>query len=288
MSVHLDSDLLRTFVAVADTANFTKAADTVGRTQSAVSMQMKRLEEMVGAELFERGPRGVALTRRGGELLINARRVVALIDETAAALTAPPLDGHVRIGIPEEYGATILSRALSAFAKTHKQVEVLVRYARSSRQLESLQRGDLDLAVIFEWESEPQGEVLMVDPTVWTTSEVHRIHEERPVPIALYESAGWCSDFAIALLDRRGIDYRVIYRSGTGSGLKVAVSSGLAIAPLSRSNIPVGCRELTKEDGFGLIDTSNVTMHRRPGATGEAVSAMADAIRDAFRSGSAV
>ena len=287
MSVHLDSDLLRTFVAVADTANFTRAAHAVGRTQSAVSMQMKRLEEMVGSALFERGPRGVTLTRRGNELLSNARRVVALIDETAASIAAPPLGGQVRIGIPEEYGATVLTRALSVFSKAHRQVEVLVRYGSSPRQMDALQRGDLDLAVIFEWESEPRGEVLMVDPTVWTVSETHHVHEERPVPIALYESQGWCTDFAIELLDKRNIEYRIVYRSGTGGGLKVAVSSGLAIAPLSRSNIPAGCRELTEADGFGVIDSSKVVMYRRASASGEAVGAMAEAIRDAFRSNSA-
>lgn len=286
MSVHLDSDLLRTFVAVADTANFTKAADVVGRTQSAVSMQMKRLEEMVGSALFERGPRGVTMTRRGHDLLLNARRVVALIDETAASIAAPPLGGHVRIGIPEEYGATILSRALNNFAKTHRQVEVLVRYSCSSVQMDALRRGDLDIAVIFEWETEPAGDILMVDPTVWAVSEIHRVHGEMPIPIALYENDSWCMDFAIASLENRGIDYRVVYRSDTSGGLKLAVASGLAIAPLSRSNIPAGCRELTDADGFGLIDSSNVVMYCRPGAAGEAVSAMADAIRDAFRSDS--
>lgn len=284
MPIHLDSDLLRTFVAVADTANFTRAADTVGRTQSAVSMQMKRLEEMVGAALFERGPRGVALTRRGNELLVNARRVVALIDETAASILAPPLGGHVRIGIPEEYGATVLSRALSAFSKTHRQVEVLVRYACSSAQMEAMNRGELDIAVIFEWETEPEGEVLMVDPTVWAVSDTHGVHEELPVPIALYEDDSWCMDFAIASLENRRLDYRVVYRSGTSGGLQLAVASGLSIAPLSRSNIPPGCRELTEADGYGVIDSSNVVMYCRPGGTSDAVSAMAEAIRDAFRS----
>ncbi|MBO6537884.1 MAG: LysR family transcriptional regulator [Rhizobiaceae bacterium] len=287
MPTHLDSDLLRTFVSVADTRNFTRAAHEVGRTQSAVSMQMKRLEAIVGEPLFERGPRGVALTVRGGELLINARRVVDLIDETAAALQARNLDGRVRIGIPEEYSANVLSRALSAFAKAHRQVEVLVRYGRSSFHMDALERGDIDLAVVFEWEANPQGEVLMKDPTVWATSEVHYVHDERPVPVALYESAGWCSEFATDLLNALGIDYRIAYRSDTASGLRLAVSSGLAIAPLSRSNIPAGCRELTEADGFGLIDSSSVVLYRRPGATGEATGAMADAIREAFRAANA-
>ena len=106
-------------MAIAETGNFTKAAEQVSRTQSAVSMQMKRLEEIVGDALFERGSRGVWLTRKGSDLLGNARRIVSLLDETAAQIGAPPLQGPVRIGIPEEYGFSVLSRALGAFAKRH-------------------------------------------------------------------------------------------------------------------------------------------------------------------------
>jgi DNA-binding transcriptional LysR family regulator len=278
----LDSDLLRTFVAVAETGNFTKAAEQAGRTQSAVSMQMKKLEGMVGDSLFERGSRGVALTRRGGELIANARRIVSLLDETAASMTAAPLGGPVRIGIPAEYGHSILSRALGAFAKRHPQVEVTVRYAHSGSQMRSLAAGELDLAVVFEWESSSGGEVLMHDPTVWVTSNLHQMHEERPVPIALYNRDGWCRDFAIKSLEQRGLAYRVAYTSDTNGGLKLAVTSGLAIAPISRSNIPADCRELGAADGFGDIDSSNVVLHRNPTVSGEAIDGMEEAIREAF------
>ncbi|MER8635279.1 LysR substrate-binding domain-containing protein [Mesorhizobium sp. M0664] len=282
MRPNLDSDLLRTFVAVADTGNFTKAAERAGRTQSAVSMQMKRLEGMIGDSLFERGSRGVVLTQRGGELIANARRIVSLLDETAASMVAAPLGGPVRIGIPEEYGHAILSRALGAFAKRHPQVDITVRYAHSGAQIAALAAGELDLAVVFEWQDLSGGEVLMHDPTVWVTSELHHMHEERPVPIALYNRAGWCKDFAIKSLEQRGLAYRVAYTSDTNGGLRLAVTSGLAIAPISRSNIPAGCRELTAADGFGDIDSSNVVLRRNPNASGEAIDGMEEAIREAF------
>src|SRR5690606_28603925 len=110
------------------------------------------------------------------------------------SLSAPALDGKVRIGIPEEYGASVLSRALSAFDNVHPNVEIMVRYACSSAQKAALEAGELDLAVVFEWREVPRGTVLTVDPTVWVTSETHRLHEERPLPIALYENSGWCTD----------------------------------------------------------------------------------------------
>lgn len=282
MVIHLDSDLLRTFVAVAETGNFTKAAEHVNRTQSAVSMQIKRLEDMVGEMLFLRGSRGVALTRKGNELLSNARRIVSLLDETAASMSAPPLDGPVRIGIPEEYGHAILSQALGVFAKRHPQVEITVKYAHSASQMAALNAGELDLAVVFEWQNYSDGEVLMRDPTVWVTSDLHRVHEETPLPIAIYQNSGWCRDFAIKLLEQRNLDFRVAYTSDTSGGLRLAVTSGLAIAPISRSNIPAGCRELTAADGFGDIDSSNVVLHRNPSASSEAIDGMANAIREAF------
>lgn len=284
MSLHLDGDLLRTFVAVADTGNFTRAAEIVARTQSAVSMQMKRLEETVGEPLFARGARGVALTNKGGQLIGNARRIVALLDETAAQMMPGALDGRVRIGIPEEYGQTFISQALHAFARRHPGVEISVRFGCSADHLAKVRAGELDIAVIFEWQDFSDGEILMTDPTVWVTSDTHFQHERSPLPIALYGSSGWCRDFALRSLESRGIAFRTAYVSDTNGGLKLAAASGLAIAPISRSNIPAGCRELTAEDGFGDIDTSHVVMHVNASARGAAVAGMAEAIRDAFRS----
>lgn len=282
MSVRLDSELLRTFLAVAESGNFTRAAETVGRTQSAISMQIKRLEEVVGDILFERGARGVSLTERGADLVGNARRIVSLLDETASLMRAAPLGGPVRIGLPEEYGQPVLSRALGAFAKRHSQVEVTVRFGYSVSQLAALAAGELDLAVVFEWQKPSGAEVLMHDPTVWVTSNHHHRHLERPLPVAVYSREGWSREYVLGSLERRGIDYRFAYTSDTTNGLALAVTAGLAVAPISRSNIPTDCRELTEADGFGQIDTTRVVLHRNPRARTEAVDVMADAIREAF------
>jgi DNA-binding transcriptional LysR family regulator len=284
-AMQLDSDLLRTFVAISESGNFTKAADRVGRTQSAVSMQMKRLETIVGEALFERGSRGVSLTRKGSELLGSARRIVSLLDDTVSQLSAPPLDGPVKIGLPEEYGDSMLTQALAAFAKRHQQVQVSANYGSSSSNLARLRKRELDLAIVFEWSDPAEGEVLMRDPTVWVMSERHDLLAEKPVPVALYENSAWCIDFAIKSLERMKLDYRIAYRSATTSGLRLAVRSGFAIAPVSRSNIPAGCRELTARDGFGDIDKSNVVLHRNPKSRALAVDGMAEAIREAFGAG---
>lgn len=283
MTPPLDSDLLRTFLAVAASGNVTRAAEKVGRTQSAVSIQIKRLEETLGENLFERGSRGVTLTPQGRALLVNATRIIGLLDETAASMRAKPLGGPVRIGIPEEYGYTVLPRALAAFANQHPQVEVTVKCGYSAAQLAAIDADELDLAVIFDPEQPANGEVLFVDPTVWVTSEVHCVHENAVIPVAVYERSNWCKKYAIGSLEDSRIPYRIAYSCDTSGGLKIAVVSGLAIAPLASSNIPPGCRALTESDGFPVIDSSNVVLRRNPRMKSDAIEGMAEVIRDAFR-----
>lgn len=281
----LDSDLLRTFVAVAESGSFTRAAQIVGRTQSAISQQMRRLEDFAGRPLFERGSRGVVPTRLGAQLLISARRVVSLIEETGSVLRASPLTGPVRLGLPEEYGHAVLDRALGTFARRHPDVEVTVRHGPSSENLARIEMNDLDMAVLFDWRDTPGNDVLRHDPTVWVTSELHRIHERAPLPIALYADSSWCTDYAVASLVRRDVAYRVAFTSHTTGGLKLAVTSGLAVAPLSRSNIPAGCRELTAGEGYDIVDASRLVLRVNRRSRSDAFETMRLAIHEAFHSG---
>lgn len=278
----LESDLLRIFVAVAQAGNVTHAAERLGRTQSAVSMQVRKLEDSVGVMLFERGPRGVALTLEGKRLLPYARRIVGLVDETTAAMRTTPLDGPVRVGIPEEYNQTVLPNALAAFAEIHPNIEVTVLCGYTAQQLAALDADELDLAIIFDWCDGIAGELLAVDPTVWVSSVAHNRHLERPVPVALYWRSSWCRDFALRSLERYALPYRIAYTCDTSGGLRSAIVSGLTIAPLSRSNIPLGARELTVADGFPPIDSSRVVLKRNPRRGGPAIDGMADMIRKSF------
>lgn len=282
MAPLLESDLLRIFVAVAEAENFTRAADLIGRTQSAVSMQVRRLEETAGVALFERGPRGVSLTADGARLLPYARRIVGLVDETTAVMRAKPLDGAVRVGIPEEYSQTVLPRALAAFSETHPATEVTVMCGYTVQQMEALEAGRLDLAVIFDWREGVSGELLAIDPTVWVTSVAHNRHLERPVPVAVYWRSSWCREFGLRSLDLHAIAHRTAYTCDTSGGLRSAIASGLAIAPLSRSTIPPGARELTLADGFPQIDSSRVVLKRNPRRASPAIDGLADTIRKAF------
>jgi DNA-binding transcriptional LysR family regulator len=125
--------------------------------------------------------------------------------------------------------------------------------------------------------------LLAVDPTVWAGSIAHNRHLERPVPIAVYWRSSWCREFALRSLERHTIPYRIAYTCDTSGGLCSAVTSGLAVAPVSRSNIPAGARELTMADGFPQIDSSRVVLKRNPRRGGPAIEGMTEMIRKSFR-----
>lgn len=283
MSARLDTELLRTFAAVADSGSFTRAAGLVGRTQSAVSMQIKKLEQAAGRPLFARQARGVRLTAQGQTLLVRARQILALLDQAADALGGDPLEGLVTVGIPEEYGSTILPLMLAHFAQSQPSVEVTVRCEPSPTLEAALAAREVDLAVLVVGGGRGQGEVLVRDPTVWVTSARHRVHEQDPVPVALFDPACWWRDRALEMLEQRWRAYRVAYTSRSVAGLQAAVSSGLAIAVLARSTVPPGSRILTDQEGYADLPGSEIVLRHRVGASSRAAAGMADAIRDAFR-----
>lgn len=282
MAAPLDSDLMRAFLAVADAGSVSRAAERIGRTQSAVSMQIRRLEDSLGQPLFERLARGVALTPRGAQLEPYARRVVGLLDEAAVALREKPLAGPVRIGLPDEYIETVLPHALAAFSQRHPAVEVTVRVDFTAQQMVALADDNLDLAVVFTPSQPTEGEVLGVDPTVWVTSVAHERHRERPLPICTYFRSDWCRDYALRSLDLHGLPWRAAVECDTSAAMRAAAAAGLALAPLSRSSIPRGCRELTAGDGFPIVDTSRIVLKRNPRGTSPAIEALAVVLRQAF------
>jgi DNA-binding transcriptional LysR family regulator len=279
----LDSDLLRTFVAIADTGGFTAAADVVGRTQSAVSMQMKRLEESIGASLFERRGRGLALTTTGDTLLAKGRRILLLLDETAAEVSGEVLGGSVRIGIADEYDSAFLPSILARFAELHPSVQVTVTCAPCHELRERVLRGQLDLSVEVCQAALGDGELLGYEPTVWATSARHMVHECDPLPLALAEPGCWWHDHAIDMLERAERAYRIAYTSSSVSSIAAAIAAGLAIGVLGLETIPVGARVLTPEEGFEELPPSRIVLRRGAGAKTAAGDGMAAALRYAFQ-----
>ena len=280
MSVQLDSDLLRTFVAIVDAGGFTPAARQIHRTQSAVSMQMRRLETTLDRALFQRDGRGMRLTPDGEALLDYARRLLKLHDEALAVLARPDVSGLVRLGTPDDYVNRFLPSILVRFAQAFPKVQVEVYCEPSVNQRRLLAEDRLDLALITCIPDEETGEVLRREPTVWATAERYLVHEDDPLPLALFQPGCPFRNWALADLNEMGRSHRIAYTSASISGILAAVTAGLAVTVLGRSVLPTGIRPLSVNEGFSLLPTASITLHH-----GRTVSAVAECLADYIREG---
>lgn len=278
----LDSDLLRTFLAVARHGNVTRASETVHRTQSAVSVQIKRLEERLDTRLFRREARGVSLTEAGERLLEAAAGIVRDLDRTAATFKRDPIEGPVRVGIPDDYGSDVLPGILSEFAARHPSVQVFVRCEFGTEFHKSVERGELDLAVCAQ-DSVPMGTTAFFEEqTVWASARGFYLDETMPVPLALFDRACWWRDAAINALQQAERSFRIAYSSESFSGVRAAISAGLAVGVLSRSTADRSMRVLGSQEGFPTLPKTGLSLLKQSNNRSAAVSAMADAIRRRF------
>lgn len=281
----LDSELLRTFLAVADSGSFSRGADRIFRSQSAVSLQIKQLENILGQSVFQRHARGVALTLTGEKLRPAAQKIVALLDETIGDLKTNPLQGSIRIGIPDEYGNSALPGVIAQFARNHPQVELSVRCSISTDFPEALVRGEVDLAV-HAVESLTEGMLLLRrEKTYWVTSKYHAIHEQIPVPVALFDRACWWRDSALEALDKAGKSYRVVFSSESVTGISAAISAGVAVGVVGENSLCDDFRVLTSSNGFPKMPGSALVLECGEAASKTITRAMSQAIKDAFRKG---
>ena len=237
----LDIDLLRSFAAVADSGGFTAAASLVARTQSAVSMQIQRLEEACGHRLFDRSPRALALTPQGEALLESARRLLALHDETVRRLAAAPVAGAVRLGVTEYFVPNELPALLARFAAAHPGVQLEVRMGLSRDLRQELHAGRLDAALV---RLEGEGEPLWREPQAWVAAESWRESREGSLPLVVLPRGCVLRDFAIAALERRKRRWHLAYTGSSMASVQAAIRAGLGVSIVARSGVVPGMRVL--------------------------------------------
>src|SRR3990172_7728623 len=192
MTALLDVDQLRTFIAIAETGSFTKAAEVVNKTQSAVSMQMKRLEERLARPIFARDGRASKLTEDGTRLLDYARRIVKLNVETVAAFSDAELSGRVRLGVPDDYADRYLPEIMARFSRAYPGVELTVSCQPSSELIELINGNELNLAIVTSCDGKGPVEIFRRERLLWVSSNRHATHNEERLPLALGRpSCGW-------------------------------------------------------------------------------------------------
>ncbi len=259
----LDLDQLRTFVAIAEMGSFTSAAEVVHKTQSAVSMQMRRLEERVGRPIFTRDGRQSRLTEDGRRLLEYARRLIRLNDETLAAFTDPGLAGTVRLGIPDDYADRLLPTVLAGFSRINPAIDIYVDCQRTHVIHDLIRQGALDLGIVSHGTINGMtSEVIRREQLYWVASRDHCSHEQDPLPLALGpEDCCWRLE-AVRALDRMGRRFRVSYTSGAALALSGAVLAGLAISVLPESALRPNMRVLGAREGFPELSYAEIGLIR--------------------------
>lgn len=266
MNAPLDLDQLATFVAIAETGSFTRAADSVHRTQSAVSMQMRRLEERIGKALFQRDGRLNRLTGEGERMLAYARRLLQLNRETLAAFDETSLEGQVRIGLPDDYAERFLPEIMARFSRSNPRVELSVVCEPTVNLAEMVRRGQLDIALVTRGGDVLPAEIVRTEPLLWVSSANHAVHEETVLPMAFGRPTCAWRGQATAALDRMGRDYRILFTSWSATVLIAAVLSGLAITVLAECALRPGMRVLGEAEGFAPLDDVHIGILR--GRTG--------------------
>lgn len=276
MTALLDIDHLRTFIAIAETGSFTKAAEVVNKTQSAVSMQMKRLEERIERPIFARDGRASKLTEDGTRLLDYARRLVKLNVETISAFSDEALSGRVRLGVPDDYADRYLPEIMARFSRAYPSVELTVLCEPSVDLLERIDANEIDLAIVTNCESKRAAETFRRERLLWVTSNRHSTYLEERVPLALGRPSCSWRRTAIERLESVGRPYRVLYSSSNAGAVAAAVLAGLAVSVLPESGLRPGMRVLTAADGFPELPTCRVGLVRNAHDS----SALADALAE--------
>jgi len=279
---NLDIDLLKTFLAISDTGNFTRAAEEVHKTQSAVSMQMKRLEELVGRPLFARDGRGSRLTDDGERLIDYARRITQMNDEAISAFTKPELTGTLRFGTPDDYADSFLPEVLARFSRTHPLVTVDVECMNSTALYERTRRGEMDLALVTFGCDIATSEPVRREPLVWITSARHNVHSLEQLPLAS-PHCEWRT-MVLRALEKQKRQFRIAYSSSNSNVINAAVQAGLAVGAVPKMCVRPGLRVLTERDGFPDLGSFEIGLVRKPGRPSSAADALARHVSESLSS----
>ncbi|WP_228126830.1 LysR substrate-binding domain-containing protein [Candidatus Viadribacter manganicus] len=261
--VNLDLDLLRAFVAVAESQSFTRAGARLGRTQSTISLQIKRLEESVNAELFSRDPRNVTLTGHGEALLVQARRLLRLNDEIIGEMFEHSLEGEVRFGAPEDFATTHLPGILGDYARAYPHVSLQVTCDLTLRLMDKLSQGELDLALIKREPMGADGGVpVWREELVWVGAGEDVLPAAAPAPLIVAPAPCVYRKRATSALDKANRPWRIAYTSPSLAGQQAALRAGLGVTALPTEMVPADLVKFGPEQGFPALADVEIALMR--------------------------
>jgi DNA-binding transcriptional LysR family regulator len=279
MKIHdLDLRVLRSFATVIETGSITDAARLLGRSQPAISLQMRRLEEMTGRPLLLHEGHRISPTEFGDLVLSYARTMLRQHDDLLARLSSPDVEGHVVLGTPDLYAAYMLPSILRMFRDAFPKIQVELRCSLSTPLVECVHRGEVDIALVTRMKDFSGGQVVRQEELVWLRGEGSDIHRRDPVPLALLPPGNIYRDFAIEYLERAGRTWQIACVSESVGGLQAAVFAGMAVTVLCRCAIVPGMRHLGVSDNFPRLPRVDLLLYMAPRTTSAAVKALHDCL----------
>lgn len=262
----IDPELLRTFLAFADTGSLTRAADIVGRSPSAITAQMQRLEAVVGDALLEQAGRGRTLTPTGEALVGHARRIIAAHREALLSLKGARADGRIALGCTQDFAESGLPDILRLFADTHPRLRLDLRIGRSAELAGAFERGELDLALAMRSSASTDERLVLREPMIWLGAAECLKRAGGEVPLALLDAPCGFRNAAIAALDGAGRRYRIAATSASLSGLAAAVKAGIAITARTARMAGDGIARLDGAFALPTLPEAEFALRLRPDA----------------------
>jgi DNA-binding transcriptional LysR family regulator len=285
--INVPMDLLRTFIAVTDLRSFTRAAQALGVTQPAVSAQIKRLQMLLGAELFDKSAPGVTLTAKG-ELIVNyARRVLALNDQMLDVTSHGGPVARLRIGLAMDYFEGPILRAISQFRTAHPELRMQITAEPSASLLRDLRRGDYDLVVAAaDSEQTDSPGRRWTEPTSWGAASASVVEGDGPVPLLVVGESSLSRRLSVSALERAGQDYQIVYVGGSFAGMVQAAQAGLGVACWARRClVEAGLTVLDGVPRLPAVPDAIAAVHLREGLDSPDMTELADMIVAAVAEG---
>jgi len=254
-AINLPTDLLRAFVSVIDLGGYTRAADALGRTQPAISLQMKRLEELLDQKLLAHEGRELKLTEEGEALAVYARQLLRLNDEAVAKLKGRAAKGDLRVGLPTDFSVAFLQEAIADFARAEAKVTMSIACDLSRKLLDLLHADELDIAIallardknpylVRSWEERP----------IWAVGREVALVRQAAIPLVTHPEGCEYRRRMTAALAAEGRDWRIAYTTPEIGGLQRAVSAGMGVTALTRKTLLPDMRVLTAREGFPAME----------------------------------
>ncbi len=280
---NLSLESLRVFVAVVEERGFSRAAQVLSMSQPTVSLRMKRLEDLLGTRLLDRGGRSPAPTEAGEELLGYARQILRLNDEAVALLAGPTLSGHLRLGIPNEFAGSYLPRILGRFAREYPSLTLEVTCDLSNHLLARLQKHELDLAVAIHRTPVSAALDHWSEDLVWVAGASQEQEARRPLPLVAAPNGCVYRHRMVNTLRRDGTEWRIVYTGTSYNGIRAAVDAGLGVTVLAKSTVPEDLRIVGRGSGLPDLAPAHVAIHYDAEKPGAETRILADYIHSAVK-----